>query len=74
MDGFKMKFLSGRPIFRAYVSFREGKHQILANLNPQLPDPTCPTLRLCRVSREKTHPVGFFIAGKRHFQLKLHDD
>ncbi len=25
MDGWKMNFLLGRPIFRGYVSFREGK-------------------------------------------------
>ena len=28
MDGWKTTFLVGRPIFRGYVSFREGKHLI----------------------------------------------
>ncbi len=34
MDAWKTSFLLGRPIFRDYVSFKEGIHKQLLNLEP----------------------------------------
>ena len=63
MDGWNITFLLGRPIFKGYVSFREGNHSVISR---NVKAGFCCRCSPCNVTSSKNyHPFLPFFVGIR---------